>query len=258
MATMLVTGGTGTLGTPTVAALVAAGHRVRVLTRTPRPDHPEHVGGDLLTGAGIDAAVADADVVVHCATTAFDRKGRFGGREVASTRVLVDALTRRATPPHLVYISIVGIDKVPMAYYRKKLACEIVIAESDVPWTILRATQFHSLIATFVSLPLPVAVLPAHSSFQPIDVRDVAVRLTELAAAPPAGRVPDIGGPEVLPLTELARTYQAARHRRRPIVAVPLPGRIGAGLRAGALTVPENPYGHITFASWLADENGSR
>jgi uncharacterized protein YbjT (DUF2867 family) len=256
MTTTLITGGTGTLGVPTVAALRAAGHTVRVLSRTPRPHDAEFVAGDLLSGVGLDRALTGIDVVVHCATTAFDRNGRFGGREVAVTRTLLAGPARSPRPAHLVYISIVGIDAVPLPYYTAKLGCETLVRESGVPWTILRATQFHDLIARIVGLPLPVTLLPAHTDFQPIDVREVAGRLTEPACAAPVGNAPDIGGPQVLPLATLARQYHDHHHHhhRRPILSVPLPGRIAAGYRGGAHTAPDNPYGTITFRTWLDEQ----
>jgi uncharacterized protein YbjT (DUF2867 family) len=230
MTPILVTGGTGTLGRAVVRELTAAGRDVRVLSR--------RTGGDLVTGQGLAAALADVDTVVHLATTL---RGR---RDVTATRNLVDAAT---DIHHLVFISIVGIDRIPIAYYKGKLAAERVVAER--PHTILRTTQFHDLIRTFLAgaAKLPVMPIPRLRA-QPIDVRDVAVRLTELATGAPQGRVPDIGGPEVRTLHDLADDYLRATGKRRGKVRFPLPGK---ALRDGANLVPGNPAGTITFERFL-------
>ncbi len=112
--------------------------------------------------------MAGADTIVHCATTN-------GAADVAVTRTLVDA-ARRAGTPHLVFISIVGVDRIPLGYYRAKLAAERVVEDAGRGWTILRATQFHDLVARLwrVQRRSPVTVSPAGTSIQPIDVRDVA------------------------------------------------------------------------------------
>jgi uncharacterized protein YbjT (DUF2867 family) len=135
---ILVTGGTGTLGRIVVDHVLTAGADVRVLSRGRRPHHPdvEHVTGDVRSGDGLDAAVAGVDTIVAC---------------VDPIQQLVDA-AKRAGSPHLVYISIVGIDRVPFPYYRHKLADEQLIAASGLPWTVLRATQFHDLIAVIMRM----------------------------------------------------------------------------------------------------------
>ena len=127
MRPVLVTGGTGTLGRVVVARLLDAGRDARVASR--RPGAATAVA-DLRSGAGVDEAVAGADAMVHCATTS-------GAADVAVTRTLVDA-ARRADTPHLVFISIVGVDGIPLGYYRAKLAAERVIEDAGLGWTILR------------------------------------------------------------------------------------------------------------------------
>jgi len=89
--------------------------------------------------------------------------------------------------------------------------------------------------------------------FQPIDTRDVAARLVELIDCEPAGHVPDIGGPHVHTHAELARMYLAARRSRRPVVEIPVPGRIAAGYRSGANLAPDNPAGTVDFAGYLTE-----
>lgn len=226
-----VTGGTGTLGRAVVRELTAAGHDVRVLSRA--------TGTDLVTGRGLTAL---RGTVLHLATTL---RGR---RDVVATRNLVDAA---ADADHLLYISIAGVDRIPLGYYLGKLAAERIVAER--PHTILRTTQFHDLIRTILAgaARLPVMPLP-DVRCQPIDVRDVATRLAELAAGEPRGRVPDMGGPEISSLHDLAGEYLHATGKRRRVVGLPVAGRVFRGYRDGAHLVPGNPAGTITFARYLA------
>jgi len=158
--------------------------------------------------------------------------------------------------PHLVYVSIVGVDRVPFAFYRRRLADEHLIAASGLPWTVLRATQFHDLIAVllrFLAKP-PVMALPAGWSFQPVDVRDVADRLTDLALSEPAGRAPDFAGPQVRTVGDLARTYLSMVDKRRPVVPVRLPGALFRAFRSGANLAPQNASGRITFEEYLGEQ----
>ncbi|GAA1546945.1 NAD(P)H-binding protein [Streptomyces albidochromogenes] len=241
MTTILVTGGTGTLGRLVTERLRTDGHEVRVLSRHSRP-----YAVDLREGKGLAEAVAGVDTVVHCATTPR------GGDEQAA-RHLIEA-ARRAGVRHLVYISIVGIDRVPLGYYRSKLAVERLIEESGLGWTVLRTTQFHDLVLRLVqgSAKLPVMPLPAGVAVQPIEVAEVAARLAELAAGAPAGRVPDLGGPEVRELPDLARAYLRASGRRRPLLNVRLAGKAYQGFRVGGHLTPQRALGKVTFEQFLA------
>jgi len=238
---IVVTGGTGTLGRVVVELLEADGHEVREVSR-----RSAAWPIDLRTGDGLEAALTGAEVVVHCASTQ-----RGGDEEVA--RHLV-AAAKAAGVRHVVYISIVGVDVVPLGYYRAKLAVEKVIAESGVGWTVLRTTQFHDLIVTlFAGLAKVPLVLPVPSvRLQPVEVREVAARLADLAVAEPAGRVPDMGGPEVRPAADFARAYLAARGRKRLLVPFLLPGKLFGALRRGGGITPEHADGKGTFEEFLA------
>ena len=246
MEQILVTGGTGTLGRVIVRDLLANDASVRVLSRqaTPAGAEAQWAVGDLRTGDGIDDAVAGVDTIIHCAS----RRG-----DVESARHLLDA-AKRANCSHLVFISIVGVDRIPLGYYKGKLDVERLVETSGIPFTIVRTTQFHNLIARLLAAlaRLPVMVLPAHVDFQPIDVAEVAARLIQLASGPPAGRVPDMGGPEIRGAKDLARSYLRASGRRRWIVSVPLPGRGFAGFRRGANLTPEHAVGLVGFDQFLA------
>jgi len=249
MARVLVTGGTGELGRAVVARLVAAGHSVRVLSRTETPRIPpgvEAARGDLATGVGALAAVATVEVVVHCASN--------GHRtvEVAGTARLV-AAAAAAGVRRLVYISIVGVDRNPFAYYRAKLDAEGIVARGDVPWTILRATQFHSLILRVLRAQgrLPALLVPRGFRLQPIAAEDVAARLVELALGDPIGYAPDMGGPDVCTVEDLAWAYLAAAQERRPLLSVPIPGRAARAFRDGAHVTPERTVGALTWDDYL-------
>ncbi|MGV0716016.1 NAD(P)H-binding protein [Mycolicibacterium sp. XJ662] len=248
---VLVTGATGTLGHCVVPEAVDAGHQVRALSRKNRVGYTgvHWAKGDLHSGTGLDAALDGIDVVVNCATQPT------GGKDVTSTENLV-AAARRAGVAHIVHVSIVGIDRIPLPYYRTKLRVEHVLETSGVGHTVLRATQFHDLIRTTFAIQRfsPVLCALRGVRFQPIDTHDVAARLVELVDAEPAGRAPDIGGPTVHTHAELGWMYLAARGSRRKAVALPAPGRIAAAVRTGANLMPDNPVGTVGFAEYLTQK----
>ncbi|MFI5570071.1 SDR family oxidoreductase [Streptomyces sp. NPDC051740] len=248
MSTILVTGGTGTLGRHIVARLRAGGHEVRGLSR-----HAQPYAVDLREGGAVlEEAVTGVDTIVHCASSPR------GGDEKAARNLI--AAARRAGVGHLVYISIVGVDRVPFGYYRSKLAVERLVEESGLGWTVLRATQFHDLVFTVLQgmARLPVLLLPARVKDQPVDVTEVADRLAELARGAPAGRVDDMGGPEVRTFDSLARAYLKATGRRRAVVKVPLRGASYDAFRAGGHLAPERATGKGTFDEYLAKRCGAR
>ena len=256
---ILVTGGTGTLGRLIVARLREAGRDVRVLSRS---DHEgqgiEFVTGHLATGEGIAAAVHGVEIVVHCA-------GSAKGDEV-KTRHLVEAASQ-ASVRHLVYISVVGADRIPMAgaidramfgYFGSKRAAEEVIEGSGIPWTTLRATQFFDLSLTTAEAmaKLPLIPIPAGFRFQPVDAGEVADRLVELALGCPAGLVPAIAGPQIYDWADLVRGYLRAVGKRRLIVRVPTPGQAAAAIREGANLAPDRAVGRLTWEEFLGARVG--
>jgi uncharacterized protein YbjT (DUF2867 family) len=266
--TTLVTGGTGTLGRLVVPRLRDAGCKVRVLSRHSHKAEEgiEYVIGDLATGEGIEAAVDGAELIVHLAGS---NKG-----DEDKARHLVPAASRTGAR-HLVYISVVGADRIPVVsgvdramfgYFASKLAAERVIAESGLPWTTLRATQFHDLMLTTARqmVRLPVVPVPSGFRFQPIEAGEVAAWLVELALGTPAGLVPDIAGPKVYGMADLIRGYLQARRKHRLLVPVRLPGKAARAYRAGANLTPERAVGRRTWEEFLADrvssssDNGSR
>ena len=254
---ILVTGGTGTLGRQVVPRLREAGCDVRVLSRRTREaaDGIEYVTGDLLKDEGTQAAVDGAGIIVHCAG------GAKGDDE--ATRNLVRAASLAGTQ-HLVYISVVGADRIPIVsgidramfgYFGSKLAAERAVADSGLPWTTLRATQFHDLCLKTAQqmTKLPVIPVPAGFRFQPVDAGEVAARLVELALGTPAGLVPDMAGPRVYRMADLLRGYLQARRKHRLMVPVRLPGKAARAVRAGANLAPERAVGHRTWEDFLAE-----
>ncbi|MFG1669258.1 SDR family oxidoreductase [Streptomyces sp. Y7] len=246
MTTILVTGGTGTLGRLVTERLRSGGHEVRVLSR-----HTQPYAVDLRKGgAGLDAAVAGVDTVVHCATSTN------GGDEKAAGQLI--AAARKAGVRHLVYISIVGVDRVPLGYYKAKLAVERMVEESGLEWTVLRATQFHDLVVKVLGAMarVPVVLIPSGVPDQPVEVAEVADRLAELAVAAPAGRVDDMGGPEVRSFDSLARAYLEATGRKRLVLNVPLWGKAYRAFRSGGHLAPERAVGKGTFEEYLGRRAG--
>ncbi|MFL6077046.1 MAG: SDR family oxidoreductase [Mycobacteriales bacterium] len=243
-----VTGGTGLLGREVVRRLREAGNRVRVVSRRQAPaGRPgEWATADLRTGEGVAAAVAGSAAVVHCATTGRPKQ------EMAFVRGLVEAAAA-AGSPHLLYVSIAGVDRVPFGYYRAKLAAERLVEGSGLPYTILRATQFHDLVRAMLAwaAKAPVMLVPGMPD-QPVDAGEVAARLAELATGEPRRRVPDLGGPEVRDFRELAAVYLRATGRRRPIAGVRLPGATFRAFRNGGHLATDHPTGTVTFEEYLA------
>ncbi len=187
--------------------------------------------------------------IVHCASSPTKTRQV----DVEGTRRLLQA-AGRAGVSHLVFISIVGVDLNPhFPYYRMKLEVERIVERSPVPWTILRATQFHELLLRIVRFleRLPVVMVPKGVLLQPIETGEVAGRLAELALSEPLGRVPDVGGPEVRTFAELARSYSEATGRRRRVVEVPLPGKTAQAFREGAQLAPDHRYGKIRWEEFL-------
>jgi uncharacterized protein YbjT (DUF2867 family) len=193
--------------------------------------------------------LAGVELVVHAATNP-----PTGKSDPEGTRNLC-AAAKEAGTPRLFYISIVGVDKIPMPYYKAKLACEKVLEESGVAWTVLRAVQFHSLIDMLLHaltrVPGVVLMPPSGSRFQSMDTEEVAQRMVDYAKQGQTGRLPDLAGPEFLTLGDMAKTWLEVRGMRRLRVPLPVFGKIATGFHKGYNCVPDNPQGTITWEQWL-------
>ncbi|MET0928582.1 MAG: NAD(P)H-binding protein [Aeromicrobium sp.] len=241
-----VAGGTGLIGTLVVEIAESDGHEVVVLARSR--------GVDLVTGAGLDAALVDVEGVVD--VTNIDTLGRAASVEFfsATTQHLLDA-GQRAGVRHHVALSIVGVDRVDLGYYLGKRAQERLVTAGTVPWTILRATQFHEFAAQMLDrVPGPVAVLPRQRN-QPVAAREVARALVDHVAGPPAGLAPELAGPREENLADMARRLLRARGSRRRVLSLRLPMRGSGAMALGALLPTTNgPRGVQTYADWLIEQ----
>jgi uncharacterized protein YbjT (DUF2867 family) len=241
-----VAGGTGVVGTHTVEAVRAAGHEAVVLSRSR--------GVDLVTGHGLDAALAGADAVIDVASVETLKAAAAIEFFTAATGNLAAAASE-AGVGHLVLLSIVGIDRIPYDYYGGKIAQEKVVEASPVPWTIQRATQFHEFAAQmFARAKVGPLHLAPRARTQPVSAREVGERLAALAVAAPAGRMPDLAGPREEQLADMIRAFARHEGYRGWIPALNVPGPQMAGMREGkALPGPDAELGRQTFAQWLAE-----
>lgn len=246
---VLLTGASGCLAAHVLGRPAASDITWRLASRRPVSSPHAHVVADLVSGDDLEVALADADAVLHLASNP-----RRPTDDIRMAEQLV-AAAARAGVRHLCFISIVGIDRIPLPYYRAKLAAESVIASSPVPWTIVRVAQFHAFVDLLLSqlarMPLVLPV-PAGFRVQSIAEEEVADRLLALLAAGPQGRVPDLFGPEAMTLRDVARMWCGARGVRKTIVPLPIPGAVARGFRAGSNTAPAAPGGRETWAEWLA------
>jgi len=255
MATVLLTGATGVLGRELNPWLLDAGYDVRATSRSPPTNGEEEwVELDLVDGRGIREAVSGVDIVVHAAS---DARGDSEAVDVRGTERLLDAATD-AEVVNFVYVSIVGIDEIPYTYYEHKLEAERAIESSSVPSTIVRSTQFYPFVASLLGAVsrLPVWPLPTEVEIQPIETGEAAEAIVEYATEDATGRVPDIGGPDVLSVRQLAEAYREERGLRRPIVRLPIPGHVASAFRAGKATCPDHDIGTRTWNEWLAEQEG--
>jgi uncharacterized protein YbjT (DUF2867 family) len=244
---VLVTGATGSLGQQLVPHLTGDGHSVRQMSR--RGTGPGGVRGDLATGSGLPAAAAGAELVVHAAS---DPRGDVWQADVAGTRRLVQALDRERLR-HLVFVSIVGVDRIPYGYYHAKFAAEQILLASGLPVTLMRITQFHTFVDQLLATARrgPVLPVPMGWRVQPVDVGEAAAHVAEVAGQPPAGDVVEFGGPEELAVADVARTWAAAREPGAHVVSTPVPGRLSAAVREGAALPTSGARGSRTYAEHL-------
>jgi uncharacterized protein YbjT (DUF2867 family) len=253
---ILLFGGTGHLGQDLLQTLLLMGFSIRVASRrarpaeTPRALHWAEM--DLATGRGLRESVRGARTIFFCAANPKNH----AAVEVVGMRRLLEAAKSEGVS-HFIFVSIVGIDHLPVPYYRTKREAERLIRESGVPSTILRATQFHYFVALLLSglARVPFAMpVPRGFSVQPVATGDVAARLVHCVTDGPRGLLPDFCGPEIFSFTEAAARWKEARGLRKPILPVTIPGRIAAAFREGHNTNPAGELGSMRWSQWLARE----
>jgi uncharacterized protein YbjT (DUF2867 family) len=260
---VLVTGGTGHLGTQIVSELRREGEQVRVLARRPRADPDvEWVRGDLSTQDGIADAVAGVDVIVHAATNSpAAQRGRFKLRDFVVSPADVDiqgtqallAAAQTAGVRQFVHVSIVGLQALrALPYSRRKLAAEQLVRDARVPWSIVRATGFYWLLARMFSdmVKRPMIALPAHALMAPVDSDEFARFIVDGIVNDRRGEREDFAGPQTSAMTELMAQYLAARGLDRRVRHAPLPRRIQNAITAGN-TAAGGRRGTTTWAQWL-------
>lgn len=242
-----VLGGTGTVGREVVAQLSARGHRPLVLSRRPpRDGEAEHRPVDLSRGEGLDAAMAGVDALVDVVQ---------GGRDVlvAGLRGAL-AVAALAEVRHVVSLSILGADRVPLGYYGLKVEQEDVVRSGPVPWSIVRATQFHQLLASAFASAARRGVLPlVRVPLQPVDPREVAAVLVDRVEAGPSRTTEAFAGPQVERVDRLARAWAKAHGVRRVPLPLPVAGKVLRAVRRGGLTDEGAPRGTVTFGAWLEE-----
>jgi len=253
MATVLVTGGTGTLGRAVANRLLLRQHRTRILSHQSTPVVPagvEATTGDLTSGDGLREAVTGVDAIIHCASSSRNAEVV----DVEGTRLLLQT-AHASGSPHFIYMSIVGVDRSAYPYYTAKRATEARIEQGPLPWTIVRATQFHNLvlglIQSFGADTLPIVPVPGGMRFQSIDVGEVADRLVALAEDGPAGHAPDMGGPQILTIEEMTSIYLRVRGREATVRPETLSSGLFDTFRSGINLVPDHTMGVITWEDFL-------
>lgn len=212
------------------------------------PPEVEVVRGDLVSGIGLREAVAGVNAIIHCASAPKETSRV----DVEGTRSLLQSASGS---PHFVYISIVGIERSSYSYYKSKRDTEVVIEQGHLPWSIVRATQFHDyvlrLIQSFGADTLPVVPVTGGMRFQSIDVGEMADRLVALAEQGPAGHTPDMGGPQVRTIEEMTEAYLRIRGRKATVRSEAPADDLFEAFRSGINLVPDHAVGTITWEAFL-------
>ena len=244
-----VAGGTGTVRRHVVDVVRERGHDAVVLARSN--------GVDLITGVGLADALADVAAVIDVASVFTQREDEARAFFEAATRNLLDA-EKVAGVTHHVLLGIVGSQKSRYGYYLGKMAQERLVQSGEVPWTEVRATQFHEFAHQIYGIArIGPIVLAPNGRVQPIAAREVAERLVELALGAPRGLVAELAGPRQESLSRMVRAAARASGRRGPVLGVPAPGPGGKAMRDGTLLPdptldPAAQLGTQTFDEWIA------
>ncbi len=239
-----VAGATGTVGCHVVEAARLRGHEVVSISRASGVDVVSGTLRDRLDGVDAIIDVLSVPTLSRKRATEFFR----------SAGATLQRDGRAAGVSHLVTLSIVGIDGVEDSYYGAKLSQEMAVREGALPWSLLRAAQFHEFAAQTIDRGSlgPVVMVPK-APIRPVSAREVAEELVRLAEGAPAGRAPDLTGPRDERLVDMVRAVLRAQGSRRPAFEIALPGGMGAAMAAGRMRGDETARrGTLTFSEWLA------
>lgn len=243
--TIAVIGGAGLIGAQVVALLSAAGHRVG--------GHSRRSGADAAVGVGLDSALHGVEVVVdvlNSPSTDDDRALTF----FTATAANLALAAKRARVRHYVLLSIVGVDRMHgPGYLRGKVLQERTIEASGIPFTVIRATQFHELAEFIVAGQTVDGVVRAPDALiQPIASADVATVIARVAQAPPANRVLELAGPESMTFAALARSVLAHQGRELPVVTDATATYFGTPVsRTSLVPVGDAELGTTRLDTWL-------
>lgn len=239
-----VIGGTGLIGSRVVENLNAAGHQA--------VPHSVSTGVDVITGKGLEAAVAGADVVINLTNSPTFDQASLGFFQTSMDNLL--AMSEKAGVRHFVILSIVGVDQVPdLDYYRAKVLQENILKAGPIPYSIVRATQFMEFMDATLSMTAhgDTISLP-RTPIQPIVAADVSSIVAEVAAGSPLNGVLNIAGPDVYPLDELGRLTLTAKGDARTVVTDDTAGMFAAA-HGDVLTAPSNARIAPThYTDWLS------
>jgi uncharacterized protein YbjT (DUF2867 family) len=241
---IVVIGGTGLIGSKTVAILRQRGHEV--LAASPQS------GVNTITGEGVKEAVAGAQVVIDLANSpSFENKAVLEFFEASGRNLL--AAEAAAGVRHHVALSIVGTDRSDNGYFRAKVAQEKLIEASKIPYTIIRSTQFLEFLRAIANSSADgntVRISPG--LFQPIAADDVAAVVADVALAAPRNGIVEIAGPERAPFYEIVARYLKAVGDPRKVVSDPDAPYFGSRVLEHSLVpLGEARLGHIGFDEWL-------
>lgn len=246
---ILITGGTGLLGK--AVCQILDGKSVPYQIATHQMQAPgDSVFMDLRTGEGMDQAVRNKKVILHLAS---DKK--HPDYDVSGTIRLIDSIQKQGLSIHLIYISIVGVEELPMPYFKQKAQVEQIIVQSGLPYSILKATQFHEYVDNALSsfFRFGVGLLPKNILVQPVSVPVVADMMVDLCFGNPTYQIQSIGGPEVLTIEDIVTQWQQARQQSKKYISFSLWGKAGRKLKRGVLTCPKNKKAGENWSSWLQD-----
>jgi uncharacterized protein YbjT (DUF2867 family) len=246
---ILITGGTGLLGRAVCEIL--DGRNISYLIASHQETVPPNgVYMDLSTGKGMEEAVSNKTVILHLAS---DKKQP--NNDVQGTARLLHTIKSQGLTPHFIYISIVGVEELPLPYFKQKAQVEQLVMQSGLPYSIVKATQFHEYIDGLLTsfFKFGIGLLPKNVLVQPVSVPIAARALSDLCSTKPTFLSQVLAGPEVLKLQDMATQWLRVQKKNKKYISFSLWGKAGKKLKAGVLTSPKNKQSGLTWSSWLKE-----